>query len=444
MNPKHELKAILVDCIPPGTTKEEAEHRLTEAESLIKTYGGLVVIKKIQKRQTPDYRTFIGSGKLEEIIAESKSLDANILIINNELKPHQTFNINERLRQEAEKEKKSATDPAVKGKIHKELREPLQAWDRIDVILKIFQKHATTREARLEIELASIKHMGPRIFGMGMQLSRQGGGIGTRGSGETNIEAMKRHLSKMEFRIKQELDACKKVRKVHRDGRKRLELKTVGIIGYTNAGKSTLLNSLTKKGAYAADKLFATLDTRVGKMFIENINKEVLVSDTIGFIENLPTTLIQSFQSTLEESIEADILLHVIDISDPRFLQKIEVVNEILFQIESLMKPTIYVFNKIDRLPAEQRAQFESDDMTGDNLILPNRAQLKERFGVFHPVFVSAERKEGLAELKKTLGEALFPHPSAPSATGVLDVIQQLKQTRQLRNFVQKKREQQP
>ncbi len=404
------LKAILIDCIPPQTTREEAEYRLAEAESLIKTYGGLVVIKKIQKRQTPDYKTFIGSGKLEEIIEESKSLDGNILIINNELKPHQTYNINERLRKFAEEERKKATDPSRRGKIEKTFKEPLQAWDRIDLILKIFQKHASTREARLEIELASIKHMGPRIFGMGMQLSRQGGGIGTRGSGETNIEAMKRHLSKMEYRIKEELEACKKVRKVHRAGRKRRELKTVGIIGYTNAGKSTLLNALTKKGAYAADKLFATLDTRVGKMYI--MPHEILISDTIGFIQNLPTTLIKSFQSTLEETIDADLLLHVIDVSDPHFLSKIEVVNEILFQIDGLLKPTIYVFNKTDR----------AADL--------DRTSLEEQFKVFHPCFVSATSKEGITALKESIRDAIFPETTPPSATGVLNVIKDLRQQR--------------
>ena len=415
------LKAILIDCIPPQLTKEEAEYRLLEAESLIKTYGGLVVIKKIQKRQTPDYKTFIGGGKLEEIIEESKNLDANIIIINNELKPHQTYNINERLRKFAEEEKKKMTDPHLRGKVAKTFKEPMLAWDRIDLILKIFQKHASTREAKLEIELASIKHMGPRIFGMGMQLSRQGGGIGTRGSGETNIEAMKRHLGKMEDGIWKELETYKKVRKVHRDGRKRQNFKTVGIIGYTNAGKSSLLNALTKKGAYAADKLFATLDTRVGKMYIAP--HEVLISDTIGFIQDLPTTLIKSFQSTLEESIEADLLLHVIDVSDPRFLPKIEVVNEILHQIDALMKPAIYVFNKIDRLPNVDRKQLEA------------------QFKVFHPCFVSTISKEGLEELKQAISNALYPQTISPNATGVLGVIKELKQQRLVKNFSQKEQE---
>lgn len=363
------LKAILIDIIPPSLSHEESEYRMLEAENLIKTYGGIILIKKIQKKIIPNYKTFIGSGKVEELIAEGKEQQANILIVNNELKPHQTYNLSEAFR------------PAG-----------IQVWDRIDLILKIFQKHASTNEARLEIELASIRHMGPRIFGMGMQLSRQGGGIGTKGVGETNIEFMKRHLTKMELRIKAEIEACKKVRKLHRDSRRRRDLKTVGIIGYTNAGKSSLLNALTKKGAYVADKLFATLDTRVGKMYLPP--HEVLLSDTIGFIQDLPPLLIKSFQSTLEETIEADLLLHVIDISDPKLLPKIKVVNEILAQINAFHKPCIYVFNKTDLLPKKALAALSK--------------KLKSQFKKFTPCFVSTIKQEGLEGLKENIARQIF------------------------------------
>jgi GTPase len=384
------LKAILIDCVPPPLTPDEANFRLTEAENLIKTFGGVVLVKKIQKKIVPTYKTFIGSGKIEELIADGQKLGANILIVNNELKPGQTYNLTELFRPHG-----------------------IAVWDRIDLILKIFQKHASTREARLEIELASIRHMGPRIFGMGMQLSRQGGGIGTKGVGETNIEFMKRHLAKLEMRIKKELEDCKKVRKLHRASRRRQQFKTVGIIGYTNAGKSSLLNALTKKGAYVADKLFATLDTRVGKMFLSspapatNLKDapqlkaeiptgtttphpvEVLVSDTIGFIQDLPPTLIKSFQSTLEETVESDILLHVIDMSDPKMNDKIRVVNEILGQIDAFHKPSIYVFNKIDLLPP----------VKAKSLI----RQLKHKFKQFNPAFISTVEGTGIQNLKETI-----------------------------------------
>lgn len=373
------LRAILIDCIPPSTPKDQAEYRLSEAESLVKTYGGIVVVKQWQKKLIPSYKNFLGEGKIDEIIGGNNELKANIVIVNNELKPRQIYNLGELFRP------------------HK-----LEIWDRIDLILKIFQKHASTREAKLEIELASIKHMGPRIFGMGMQLSRQGGGIGTRGSGETNIEAMHRHLFKMEIGIKKELEDCKKVRKLHREGRRRKNLPTVGIIGYTNAGKTSLLNALTHKGAYAADKLFATLDTRIGKIYYPESRKEVLVSDTIGFIQDLPTNLIESFKSTLEETVEADLLLHVIDISDPKMEEKIKTVNLILAQIDGLYKPTMYVFTKTDRLPKNSKKLY---------------TELQKKYAKFQPSFVSAMDKERIQELRTKIGEnfmlILEQHPAS-------------------------------
>lgn len=362
------LQAILIDCIPLHMTHEEAEFRMSEAESLIGTYGGLVLLKTIQKKLTPNYRTFIGPGKLEDLILDAKLLGANILIINNELKPGQVWNISEILRKEE-------TEMLV--------------WDRIDLILKIFQKHASTKEAQLEIALASLKHMGPRIFGMGMELSRQGGGIGSVGIGETNTEIMKRHLKEQERKIVKDLEECKKGRKLQRDARHRKGFITGGIVGYTNAGKSSLLNTLTKKGAYVADKLFATLDTRIAKIYLPQTQTEILLSDTIGFIQDLPPTLINSFQSTLEETIHADFLLHVIDSSDPKIEEKILVVEEILEKILKEKKKMIYVFNKMDRLGLDQVAE------------------LKIRFAHLSPIFISSKSGEGLEDLKNHIAEVI-------------------------------------
>lgn len=372
------LQAILIDCIPPTLSKEDAESRLVEADSLIQTYGGVTLVKKVQKRLTPHYRTYIGPGKAEELLQDAKELGANIIIVNNSLKPSQVYHLSEMYR-----------------------KDDIQVWDRIDLILKIFQKHASTKEAKLEIELAGIRHMGPRIFGMGMEMSRQGGGGSgaMRGLGETNTEVMKRHLADQQLHIKRELAACEKSRELHFQSRKRQNFTSLGIIGYTNAGKSSLLNLLTHKGAYAADKLFATLDTRVGKVFIPTLGKEVLLSDTIGFIQDLPPTLINSFQSTLAETLNANILLHVIDASDPRVHQKIAVVEEVLEGLGAAHYPRIYVFNKIDR-----------------GFAVP-KEDLEERYAEYNPVFISVAAVEGIETLKDVMADKISMLHSVPGST---------------------------
>lgn len=374
-------RAILIDVVPPRTDPKVAERRLFELESLTSTFGGIVVVKLLQKRDLPNYRTYIGPGKIDELIALAVQEKATLIIVNNLLKPRQMYELGEKLRP------------------HK-----IQAWDRVDLILKIFQKHAQTIEAKLQIKLAAIDHMGPRIFGMGMEMMQQVGGVGVRGGqGETNTELMKRHLTKEESHIKKELERVARTRKLHRDRRDRIGLKTVSIVGYTNAGKSSLLNALTKKGAYVANELFATLDTRVGKVWIpssknttlpigtESIHPPtpVLLSDTIGFIQDLPPQLIQAFRSTLDETIDADLILHVIDASDPYLTQKIAEVEDILAQLNLQDAPSIYVFNKIDSVKRLAKAT------------------LSKKYKSKTPVFVSAVKGLGLDELKANIGERL-------------------------------------
>ena len=356
------LNTILVDVVPPETSKQESVQRLDELESLVKTFGGVAVVKVIQKRGMPDYKTYIGSGKIKEVLDENKKNEkqekASLFIINNLLKPTQIYNL---------------------GEICK--KENIEVWDRIDLILKIFDKHAKSVEAKLQIELAAIKHMGPRIYGLGLELTRQAGGIGTRGLGETNIQIMKRHLRRREQKIKEKLKHYDLVQENHRKHRRKKDLKTVSLVGYTNAGKSTLLNALTKKGVYVADKLFATLETTVGQLYLPSSKKTALLTDTIGFIQDLPPDLINAFKSTLGEIMDADLLLHVIDINDPLYEIKINVVEDILSELEILNKPKIYVFNKID-------SAFEINELS-----------LSKEFNDFSPCFVSSRTKSGLKEL---------------------------------------------
>lgn len=258
-------KVILIDIIPPQTSVEESLARLNELERLLTTYGGFVIIRKIQRRQIPNYKTYIGKGKVDEIKEVALKEKADYVIINNLLKPEQLYNL------EALFEKHG-----------------IRVWDKIDLILEIFAKHATTKEAKLQIELAKLRHLGPRIAKMGTELMRQAGGIGTRGKGETNIEVMKRHIRQREQNIKKQIQKIEKNQAGQRRKRKNIGFKTVAIVGYTNAGKSQLLNSMTNKKVKIKDELFATLDSRIGKVYLPETQSCCLLSDTIGFIRDLP------------------------------------------------------------------------------------------------------------------------------------------------------------
>lgn len=378
-------KVILVDVLAPRIRKADFASRMEEFQSLIDTYGGFQVVETHQKRHTTNYRTFLGTGKSEAIFKEAIEKEVDYIIINNPLKSGQIWNLQEKFEEFKSDyiKKQEAGEEGYETKISRNKR--IEIWDRIDLILKIFEKHASTQEANLEIELAKLNHMGPRIYGMGTMLSKQGGGVGTRGGGRSNTEMMRLHLKKQSQKIEEQLEQCKKNKAVQRDNRLRRGLKTAAIVGYTNAGKSHTLSALTGKEVYIADKLFATLDTRVGNLFLPKLNKICLVSDTIGFIADLPPDLINSFKSTLEETIYSDLILHVIDISDERYEKKIRVVMEILKDLK-IKQEVVFVFNKIDKVKTKTKL----------NTL---KKEILEKYEEYHPVFISAKEQQGIDKL---------------------------------------------
>ena len=359
---------IVVSVVPQKMTDEEAFKDLQELKQLIDAFDGKVVDYVIQKRDPHDQGLFIGKGKIEEVGALLIEKQVDIIVLNGIVNPSGIFFM-------------KSTWEKIKPKI--------EVWDRAELIINIFSKHAKTAEAKLQIELATMRHMGPRIYGMGYVLSRQAGSIGTRGIGETNTELMKRHWRDQIRGVNEKLYKLTDERYKQLERRRKIGLKTISLIGYTNAGKTSLFNLLTGKKKLVQNALFVTLDSNVGKIYSNKLKQEILVTDTIGFIKNLPAKLISAFKSTLMESMHADILLEVIDISDSEIEQKIAVVENILKELNILDKKRIFIFNKID----------QSDQFMNQELI--------DKYKHFNPQFISVKNQQGIEGLLNTIDDQL-------------------------------------
>ncbi len=315
--------AVLVGVNCPLLGKDDATYEtLDELEELLHTAGGVCVGKVLQSRQSPDTRTLIGSGKIAEIKEFAINNDAELIIFDNELSPSQF---------------KAIEDDTG-----------MVVLDRSGLILDIFASRARSAEGKLQVELAQYKYLLPRLAGLGGQLSRLGGGIGTRGPGETKLESDRRHIRRRISKLESELSDLRRLRAGQRKRRKSLEIPMVSIVGYTNAGKSTLLNTLTNSSIQANDRLFDTLDTTIRRLKVSD-TLEVLVSDTVGFINKLPHNLIEAFKATLEELEYADVLLHVIDISNPRWKEQAEVTETLISELAGEDVKCINVLNKCDK-----------------------------------------------------------------------------------------------
>lgn len=315
--------AILVGIITRDTDAETVEKELDELARLLDTAGGEEIARVTQSKDAPDARTLLGSGKIAEIAELCEGNGADLVIFDTELSPSQIRNIED------------------------ELPDGVRVIDRSMLILDIFALHATTGEGKLQVELAQLKYTAPRLIGKGTELSRLGGGIGTRGPGESKLESDRRHMKRRITALEAELSELERTRKTMRASRDRSEIPQVAIVGYTNAGKSTLLNRLTDAGILAEDKLFATLDPTTRKMKLP-CGESVLLTDTVGFIRKLPHHLVKAFKSTLDEAVYADILMIVIDASDSEAIEQLDVTEGLLSELGAGGKPTIYVYNKCD------------------------------------------------------------------------------------------------
>jgi GTP-binding protein HflX len=325
VGPKQE-RAILVGLQGPGQSYEDLMDALAELGRLVESAGGQVLQTIWQRRESPDSATVIGSGKVQELALLVQDLGANLVVFDRELTPSQVRNLEETL--------------------------GVRVVDRSEVILDIFAQRARTRAGKLQVELAQLQYLLPRLAGRGRTMSRLGGGIGTRGPGETQLETERRAIQRRISKLRQEVEELRRHRQRLRQRREGSQIPVVALVGYTNAGKSTLLNALTHAQVYVADQLFATLDPTTRRLELPG-QQAVLLTDTVGFLTELPEQLVEAFQATLEEVTEADALLHVVDLSHPNWEGQIEAVEKLLDQMPLTTGPRQLVFNKIDRLDPE-------------------------------------------------------------------------------------------
>ncbi|HXE08469.1 MAG TPA: GTPase HflX [Acidobacteriaceae bacterium] len=338
-------QAQTVEAANVTSTESTAAHdlnfsaSLAEFEELARSAGAEVAATLIQRRAKPDPATLIGEGKLDEIAGAAAAANADLVLFDHDLSPSQLRNLEAKL--------------------------PCRVIDRTQLILDIFARHARTREGQLQVELAQLEYQLPRLAGRGRAMSQLGGGIGTRGPGETQLETDRRKINLRIDHVKRQLESVRRIRRQQRQRREAVPVPVVALVGYTNAGKSALFNALTDAGVLESSKMFATLDPKLAQLRLPS-RRKILLSDTVGFIRNLPHTLVTSFRATLEEVERAEVLLHVRDASSPLFEEQREQVERVLSELDVADKPVIEVLNKVDLLSAEDRSRVEARSSAGE------------------------------------------------------------------------------